>query len=327
MRAILGVLAATLLFSTALATDKDGATDHSILTRYPGFDIRDQAIIEYDEADIVLGPLTEVDREKSLATQRLEGAVHNTQYRMKGKSVSLLQLFRNYETALRKLNAEVLFSCLRDACFDLRGKGSGVFLNVYLNDEGRVLSGINPDIGGETGILTARLVDGDTVYHMLLIMSTDDINEERFVHQSIIESTSLDDEKIAIASAAEIERLIAASGKAVLDGIYFDHDKASIRPESKTTLAAIADYLGRRPDERFFVVGHTDGTGAYQYNVTLSRERAAAVVSALQSAGVSSGQLRPLGVGPVAPADSNRDEAGLANNRRVELVEDIGDAG
>jgi len=323
MRLILALIGLAIAFSPAVAADKTGSSDHSLLTRYPGFEIRDQAVIEYDEADIILGPLVEIDRQKSLELQRLEGSVHNTQYRMNGKSVSLLQLVRNYENALRKLNAEIRFSCLRDDCFQLRSEGSGVFLNNYLNNEGRFLTGIHKRINGETGVLTARFVDGDSTFHITLIISADDNNERRMIHQSIVESASLDIEKIAIGSADEIERLIAASGKAVLDGIYFDHDKARIRAESKQTLAAIAEYLKRRAGERFFVVGHTDGTGGYDYNVSLSRDRANAVIDALRSAGVSANQLRAFGIGPVAPADSNSDESGLANNRRVELVEDI----
>ena len=323
MRLILALVGIPMAFSAAHAADKNESSDHWLLARYPGFEIRDQAIIEYDEADIVLGPLVEIDREKSLELERLEGSVHNTQYRMKGKSVSLLQLTRNYENALRKLNAEILFSCMREDCFKLRNEGTGVFLNNYLNQESRFMPGIHKRVGGETSVFTARLVDGGSVFHMTLIISAKDGNDERVIHQSIIESTSLDLEKIAIGSADQIERLIAASGKAVLDGIYFDHDKATIRAESKPTLAAIAEYLKGRAAERFFVVGHTDGTGDYDYNISLSRDRANAVVDALRSAGVSASQLRAFGIGPVAPADSNSDEAGLANNRRVELVEDI----
>ena len=315
--ALFSLLALTLTIG-ARATDQ---ADHPLLPQYPGFEIRDQAVIEYDEADIILGPLVEVDREKSLEMKRVEGAIHNTQYRMKGKSVSLLQLIRNYENAIRKLDAEILFSCLRDECFDLRSDGTGVYVNNYLNNEGRFLTGIHKRVKGETGILTARIVGADGVTYISLILSADDVNEERAVHQSIVETASLDIQKIAIRSAMEIDRLIASGGKAVLDGIYFDHDKATIRPESRETLAAIADYLGSRATERFFVVGHTDGSGPYGYNLELSKERANAVVEALLALGVGADRLEAIGIGPVAPADSNRDESGMAKNRRVELVE------
>lgn len=317
-------IVAVLIAPNVHARDKQGSADHPLLTRYPAFTIRDQAIVEYDEADIILGPLTEnSEREKSLKLARHEGRVHNTLYFQDGKAVSMLQMFRNYENALKKLNAEILYSCMRDDCFDMRSKANGTFLNNYLTRNGRVFSGIKKDITSETGILTARLADGDKLYHILLVVSADDINEDRFINQSIIESASMDIEKIAIGSADEIERMINATGKAVLDGIYFDHDSATIKPESRPTLEAIIAYLKQNVDRRFFVVGHTDGTGSYSYNVELSSQRAGAVVEALVEAGIPSSQLKHLGIGPVSPADSNLDDAGLANNRRVELVEDI----
>ncbi len=321
MRITTSALCVFLVATYSIDAQATESSDHPFLAHYPGFDIRDQAVIEYDEADIILGPLVEVDREKSLVMERVEGAIHNTQYRMKGKSVSVLQLLRNYETALRKLDAEILFSCLRDDCYDLSRDGTGVYLNNYLNNEGRFLTGIHKRIKGETAVLTARIVDGDRLAYVSLVLSADDVNEERAVHQSIVERASLDMQKVAIRSAGEIDRLIASSGKAVLDGIYFDHDKATMRPESRETLAAIADYVKSRASGRFFVVGHTDGSGSYEYNLNLSERRAAAVIEALLAVGVGEDRLRAVGIGPVAPADSNRDEAGMANNRRVELVE------
>lgn len=321
MRRTTAALCASLVLILSNAAQANDTSDHPLLAHYPGFEIRDQAVIEYDDADIILGPFVEVDREKSIALQRIEGAVHNTQYRMKGKSVSVLQLFRNYETALRKLGAELLFSCLRDECFDMPRDGAGVFIGNHLNNEGRYLTGVRKRVKGETAMLTARIMDGDNVTYVSLVLSADDVNEERVIHQSIVESTSFDIQKVAIRSVNELDRLIASSGKAVLDGIYFDHDKATIRPESRQTLEAIADYIKGRMTERFFVVGHTDGSGSYEYNLELSEQRAAAVVEALSAVGVDEERLLAVGIGPLAPADSNRDEASMANNRRVELVE------
>jgi outer membrane protein OmpA-like peptidoglycan-associated protein len=62
-------------------------------------------------------------------------------------------------------------------------------------------------------------------------------------------------------------------------------------------------------------------TGSYDYNLDLSRRRAAAVVAALGARfGVASGRLEPAGVGPLAPLAENATEEGRAQNRRVELV-------
>ena len=60
-------------------------------------------------------------------------------------------------------------------------------------------------------------------------------------------------------------------GRVVLDGLFFDHDKATLTAQSKPALAEIAKFLAMRPQMTFYVVGHTDGTGAFDYNRKLCR--------------------------------------------------------
>jgi OOP family OmpA-OmpF porin len=115
---------------------------------------------------------------------------------------------------------------------------------------------------------------------------------------------------------------ILATGRAAVYGIYFDTDKAVVKPESEPTLAEMAKLLKGNPTLNVFIVGHTDSTGAFEHNVRLSRDRAAAVVAALVTKHrVPASRLQAGGVGPLSPASSNRSEEGRAKNRRVELVE------
>jgi OmpA-OmpF porin, OOP family len=114
---------------------------------------------------------------------------------------------------------------------------------------------------------------------------------------------------------------INATGHASVYGIYFDTDKAVIKPESEPVLAEIAKLLANIPALNLHVVGHTDSTGAFDHNMTLSKARADAVMNALVSAhGVAASRLQASGVGPLAPVASNDTEDGRAKNRRVELV-------
>ena len=111
-------------------------------------------------------------------------------------------------------------------------------------------------------------------------------------------------------------------GRVVLDGITFDFDKPTLKPESKAALAAITEYLESNPAKRFYVVGHTDSKGTFAYNRKLSSDRAQTVVDTLrQDFGVASEQLEPYGVGPLAPVFSNNSDGGREKNQRVELVE------
>jgi OOP family OmpA-OmpF porin len=115
---------------------------------------------------------------------------------------------------------------------------------------------------------------------------------------------------------------IATTGHAAVYGIYFDHDSANIKQESKPSLKAIADMLKANKSLKLYVVGHTDMTGGFEYNVGLSLKRANAVVKVLVNEyGISAGRLAGKGAGPLCPIGSNKNENGKKLNRRVELVE------
>ena len=124
-----------------------------------------------------------------------------------------------------------------------------------------------------------------------------------------------------VVAADQIAKSLMDTGKVVFYGIYFDTDKAVIKPESAPTLAEMAKFLKANATTKVFVVGHTDNQGALDHNQKLSRDRAAAVVAALATThGVPRDRMTPDGVGPLAPVAANDAEAGRAKNRRVEMV-------
>ncbi|MDD4671946.1 MAG: OmpA family protein [Bacteroidales bacterium] len=115
---------------------------------------------------------------------------------------------------------------------------------------------------------------------------------------------------------------IAASGRVAIYDIYFDIGKHEVKSESTNALTIIANYLKENPDKTFLIVGHTDNTGDFKANVTLSNDRANAVIEKLVSEhGITQTQLIPYGVGSASPQISNTTDEGKARNRRVELVE------
>ena len=84
----------------------------------------------------------------------------------------------------------------------------------------------------------------------------------------------------------------------------------------------MAALLKAQPALKVAIVGHTDSQGTLESNLQLSRARADAVVAALKAQhGVDGARLSAHGLASLAPVASNRDEAGRARNRRVELVE------
>jgi len=123
------------------------------------------------------------------------------------------------------------------------------------------------------------------------------------------------------ADANSMAKSIKETGKVALYGIYFDTGKATLKPESESTLKEIAKLLKSDPALKLYVVGHTDNTGGFDSNMKLSADRAGAVVNALVTKHfVSAASLKACGDGPTAPVAANETEEGKALNRRVELV-------
>jgi len=124
------------------------------------------------------------------------------------------------------------------------------------------------------------------------------------------------------ADAGALRSSLAADGHATVLGIFFDTGLAVVRPESGPSLVEMARLLASDPALKLRVIGHTDSTGALDANLKLSQARAEAVVQALTAQHqVAPDRLTAHGVGPLAPAASNRTEEGRARNRRVELIE------
>ncbi len=133
------------------------------------------------------------------------------------------------------------------------------------------------------------------------------------------------EKKMVTVDAGAMAKAIESSGRVALYGIYFDFNKADLKPESNATLQEMAELLKETPSRKLLVVGHTDNVGTFAFNMDLSQRRAAAVVAALTTRfGIAKERLTPVGVSFASPVASNGDEAGRAKNRRVELVDNSG---
>jgi OOP family OmpA-OmpF porin len=105
----------------------------------------------------------------------------------------------------------------------------------------------------------------------------------------------------------------------VLEGIYFDVDKDTIKPRSIPILDKAVKVLTDYPSTRWRITGHTDADGTREHNLDLSERRAAAVKKYLIDHGVDEKRLESQGFGPDQPIDTNSTRAGKAKNRRIEF--------
>lgn len=113
---------------------------------------------------------------------------------------------------------------------------------------------------------------------------------------------------------------VLQDGKIIANGIRFDVNKATLRPESMGVINEIATMMKDHPDLKFSVEGHTDSDGEDASNQTLSENRAQTVLQTLVQMGISSDRLASKGWGESKPMTSNDTPEGKANNRRVEFV-------
>ncbi|MFA5982550.1 MAG: OmpA family protein [Methylococcaceae bacterium] len=102
--------------------------------------------------------------------------------------------------------------------------------------------------------------------------------------------------------------------------ITFGFDSANLTPQAQSALDSVANVLNQYPESTITITGHTDDTGADNYNQKLSEQRAGSVSAYLAQRGVNYTRLSQQGMGERAPKFPNTDEANRALNRRVELL-------
>ncbi len=305
------------------AEDMPGSADHPQIPRVAGASIYGYAHSSYD-----VGGFVKAVENNKLVVADPEGDRTRILYIAKpGDSPLMVQ--KNYETALADLGAvEEVFACRGRECISrfsthLWGQDSIIethnlpqaryligFAHNYKNPAYRYAVVTTDEAKFHVGVFTAQIASNNPnpAVRELTAVLVEVLGVEAF------EAT------LEFVDAAQMQDEISRQGHVALYGIHFDHDKATLREESTATLQEIVAALQQDPALAIYVVGHTDGTGALDYNQGLSLRRAEAVVAALVSQGVTGSRLTPLGVGPAAPVATNDTEEGRGLNRRVELV-------
>lgn len=102
--------------------------------------------------------------------------------------------------------------------------------------------------------------------------------------------------------------------------VFFDWDRANIRPDAAKVLEAAAAYAKQRGLVRINLTGHADRSGAASYNMRLSLRRAQAVKAALVKLGISAGNISLVGRGESEPLVATADGVREPRNRRVEIA-------
>lgn len=316
-----------LISSVAQTADKEGAKDHPLTGRFEGSEIIEYSFKNFDEFQFIVEPLT--SRNKNENTKHMitkEGKLTRITYRAP-KGTSSLAVFRAYQDALTQNEAEIVYQCSGnsgpESCtaqgsgnnFKYVAPGYSVFSLLFGNAQ-----------NDKTRYMVAKISrpEGDVYISVHVIQSSktnsEDSSERVFAQIDLVEEKA-QESKVVMVKADEMAKEIELNGKIALYGLYFDTNKASIKTESKPTLDEIAKLLKENPGLKLLVVGHSDNQGDFDYNIDLSKRRAASVKEALvENYGINAARLKPWGVGYSAPVASNDSEQGRSKNRRVELV-------
>lgn len=329
MKIVALIALATSLASSLLFAEAASAQDHPLLGSYAGATSLGSQVSQYDEARIITGPIQEKDSRNQSGDgwKTVEGKATHLYYRLPDGRTSL-EALRNYEQSLKANGFDVEFTCSTEGgtCFADGRKFPGLFLGLALDgstDLPKLKAGDlvrNFFMNGNGRYLFAKLSrPAGTVYASLAF--SDDANRGRMVFARVIETKEMETGKIVVIPAEQIKQDLITSGRINIYGIQFDFDKANIRPDAQPQILAIASLLGKSPDLKLSIIGHTDNKGTPDYNLELSDRRARAVVSELITRhGIAADRLVAQGRGLEQPIASNGDEAGRALNRRVELV-------
>lgn len=258
--------------------DAEGCQNHPLFNQMNNFFINACELREFEAFKFPLENSTEDDTK----TETVEGKYYHYEYLLKegGDQPSALQVYRNYENALKNINATIV-------------------AKVY-------------EPGNSNNFLCAKIAKG-VLETWVKIDAGDGARTDYYI--TIVEKEIMKQ----VIQANEMLNALNSDGYIALN-ILFDTGKSTVKAESEPIIEQIFLLLQSSPSLQVSIEGHTDNTGNSESNQKLSEERAKAVMDALIAKGIKKERLSFVGWGQQKNIADNRTEEGRAKNRRVEIV-------
>ncbi len=187
------------------------------------------------------------------------------------------------------------------ACAMLSKKGNGALIGAGAG------AGVGAVVGNQTGSTARGAIIGAVVGGLAGTIIGNQMDQQaKGIKQTV--------------TGATVERVGEGIQVTFASGLLFAFDASQVLPTAATNLSNLAVSLNQYPNTNVLIVGHTDASGAADYNQALSERRAQAAADYLVSQGVSASRLHTVGRGETEPVASNATDAGMALNRRVEVA-------
>ena len=209
--------------------DIRGSSDHPLLSRYPGSFIEDYEQIDYEEFSLPTGIFNR--KNKALPAEDVTGDITRITYEI--RKVSTLKVFHNYVSALTKEGFETVFSCERQACGDDRKAIQA------LGDHLSVKQVYNYYRQPRYQLMKSTIENQTTFVAFLWVIT------RHYASAACYNSNGAFTRRFSKTNPDQVLKQLEQKGKAAIYGIYFDHDKSDIKPESAESLKVIADVLNK----------------------------------------------------------------------------------
>ena len=295
--------------------------DHPFVPRFPG-----SVIVFFNESangvyELTLGPLVRNTPNDELYTptdtRTIEGKITSLQYMIKNEEFP--EVVKFYEDVLKKNGFELIAFTKADKPMDIAGRNWT--MAVYNNLSSKLKSNISGSKGGKENRYYIVGQINQPAQKVLVAMIINEFDKDEIYVQVDVTGHAEKIEKQYETDARTIETDLKENGYSVINGIYFEEDKAEIKKESEPALNEIAKYLKKNPGVLLYVIAHTDMVGKLDFKIALSKSRADAVVKALVSRYfIASDRVIADGVGPLSPVATNQNLEGRKKNERIELV-------
>jgi OOP family OmpA-OmpF porin len=263
-----------------------------------------------------------------LPTERVEGAVEITAYRVPLENGSTLELMQILQEQLATAGFAVIFDCETEACggFDFR-YGLDVLpepdMHVNLSDF-RYLSARRGAVE-DLAVLVSRAGQIGFVQVMRVARDAGGLTAPEVTTPLVVADppklvTDLGQTATPMAALSLIAGLESGLSMVMAD-LVFEPGSSSLLKGRYESVVQLSGWLATDPRRKVILVGHTDASGGFEANLRLSRLRAESVRQALLSIrGVVPDQVQAEGIGPLSPRATNLTEEGRRQNRRVEVM-------